>query len=218
VQVGREFTKTPLFRDEIQYFVLNPTWTVPPGILAETFLPQAKKNPAYLRKRGLRVYDLKGVEVAPESVNWKKYQANNLPYRLTQSPGPENALGAVKFMFPNPYHIYLHDTPHQADFGAPLRTTSGGCIRVKDPRRLAEYLVEGSKWTRAAIDARVKSGKTETVFLAKPIPVYLLYWTAEVTEDGALRFHTDVYDRDRPLLAALNEEPRLRNKSRRGVH
>jgi murein L,D-transpeptidase YcbB/YkuD len=217
VQVGREFAQTPLFRDEIQYFVLNPSWTVPPSILAETFLPKAKKNPASLRQAGLRVYDRKGQEVTPESVNWSKYQANNLPYRLTQSPGPENALGAVKFMFPNPYHIYLHDTPHRSEFDAPLRTSSGGCIRVKDPLRLAEQLAEGSKWTRAAIDARVESGKTETVYLTKPVPVYLLYWTAEVTEDGVLRFHTDLYDRDRPLIAALNQAPLLRNKSRRGA-
>jgi len=87
---------------------------------------------------------------------------------------------------------------------------------VKDPLQLAEHLAEDAQWTRAAIDAQVKSGKTETVYLAKPIPVYLLYWTAEVTPDGALRFHSDVYARDRPLLAALNQAPVLRKKSRRG--
>ena len=217
VQVGREFAKTPLFRDEIQYFVLNPSWTVPPSMLAETFLPQAQKDPKYLRERGLRVYDRNGREVAPESVNWRKYQAQNLPYRLTQSPGAENALGAIKFMFPNQYYVYLHDTPNQAGFDERTRTTSGGCIRVKDPLRLAEYLVAGSRWTRAAIDAQVKSGKTETVYLTKPVPVYLLYWTAEVTQDGVLRFHSDVYDRDRSVLAALNEAPRSPSKSRRGA-
>ena len=217
VQVGREFTQTPLFRDEIQYFVLNPTWTVPPSMLAETFLPKAKKDPAYLRKHGLRVYDRNGREVAPETVNWREYQAHNLPYRLTQSPGAENALGAIKFMFPNPYYIYLHDTPNQAGFDAPVRTTSGGCIRVRDPLQLAELLVAGGKWTRDAIDSQVKSGKTATVYLTKPLPVYLLYWTAEVTQDGVLRFHSDVYDRDQPVLSALNQAPRLRSKSRRGA-
>jgi len=217
VQVGREFAQTPLFRDEIQYFVLNPTWTVPPSMLAETFLPQAKKNPGYLRKHGLRVYDRSGREVAPESVNWREYQAHNLPYRLTQSPGAENALGAIKFMFPNPYYIYLHDTPNQAGFDAPVRTSSGGCIRVKDPLQLAEHLVADATWTRDEIDTQLKSGKTETVYLKKPVPIYLLYWTAEVTQDGTLRFHSDVYERDQPVLSALNQAPRLRSKSRRGA-
>ena len=217
VQVGREFAETPLFRDEIKYFVLNPTWTVPPTLLAETILPQAKKSPGYLRKRGLRVYDRGGREVAPESVNWRKFQANNLPYRLTQPPGSENALGRVKFMFPNPYHIYLHDTPNQSGFDAHMRTTSAGCIRVRDPLQLAEHLVSGTKWTREAILAQVASGKTETVYLKKPIPVFLLYWTAEVTEDGVLQFHSDVYGRDRPLLDALDKAPRSRQKDRRGT-
>ncbi|HKO92309.1 MAG TPA: L,D-transpeptidase family protein [Polyangiaceae bacterium] len=217
VQVGREFAQTPLFRDEIQYFVLNPTWTVPPSMLAETFLPQAKKNPASLRKRGLRVYDRRGREVAPESVPWRKYQANNLPYRLTQAPGPENALGAIKFMFPNPYYIYLHDTPNQAAFDAQVRTTSGGCIRVRNPLQLAELLSADSHWNQDALDARVKRGKTESVYLTTPVPIYLLYWTAEVTQAGELRFYSDVYGRDPPVLSALDQAPRLRNKARRGA-
>jgi len=216
VQVGRELAQTPLFRDQIEYLVLNPTWTVPPSMLAETILPQAKKNPAYVRKRGLRVYDRKGREVAPESVPWRKYQASNLPYRLTQPAGAENALGAIKFMFPNRYYIYLHDTPNQLGFDEPMRTASAGCIRVRNPLQLAELLAVDSPWTREAIDTQIKTGKTESVYLTKPVPVFLLYWTAEVAEDGILRFHSDVYDRDRPILDALNKAPRVRKQSRRG--
>jgi len=217
VQVGRTFSQTPLFREQIRYFVLNPLWTVPPGVLAETVLPSAKKSASYIRERGLKVFDDTGREVAPESVSWHKYEAKNLPYTITQGPGENNALGVIKFMFPNQYHVYLHDTPNQLGYEARVRTMSWGCIHVKDPLELAALLVEGSKWTLAAIQAQVKRGKTETVTLAKPVPIYLLYWTAEVDSEDKLVFHNDVYNRDRTVLQQLNKPPKKRRDIRRGA-
>jgi L,D-transpeptidase YcbB len=217
VQVGRTFSQTPLFREEIKYFVLNPMWTVPPGVLAETVLPSAKKSARYIRDRGLHVFDDTGHEVAPESVNWHKFEASNLPYTITQDPGKENALGAIKFMFPNPYHVYLHDTPNQLGYDARVRTMSWGCIHVKDPLELAALVVEGTQWTLPTIQAQVKSGKSATVYLPKPVPVYLLYWTAEVDRDDNLVFHSDVYNRDRKVLSELNKPPRKRRDVRRSI-
>jgi len=216
VQVGRTFSKTPLFREEIKYFVLNPLWTVPPGVLAETVLPNAKKSPRYIRERGLHVIDDTGHEVAPESVNWHKFDAKNLPYSITQDPGEGNALGVIKFMFPNQYHVYLHDTPNQLGYEARVRTMSWGCIHVKDPLELAALLVEGSKWTLPAIQAQVKRGRPETVSLSKPVPIYLLYWTAEVDQNDNLVFHNDVYNRDRTVLSFLRKPAKKRRDNRRG--
>jgi murein L,D-transpeptidase YcbB/YkuD len=215
VQVGRTYSKTPLFRSLIKYFVLNPTWTVPPGVMAETVLPGAQHNPGYLRERGLQVLDDAGHEVTPESVAWKKFTAETLPYTIRQTPGEGNALGVVKFMFPNKYHVYLHDTPNKAGYGARVRTMSWGCIHVKDPLELAAHMAAGTTWSLETIQKQVKSGKSATVFLTKPVPVYLLYWTAEVPEGGELLFHADVYDRDRSVLAMLNRPARLRKEKRR---
>jgi murein L,D-transpeptidase YcbB/YkuD len=216
VQVGRTFSQTPLFRGEIKYFVLNPTWTVPPGVLAETVLPAAQHNPGYLRERGLQVLDDTGHEVTPESVSWKKFTAASLPYTIRQTPGESNALGIVKFMFPNQYHVYLHDTPNKAGYGARVRTMSWGCIHVKEPLELAAHLAAGTQWSLEAVQKQVKTGRSATVFLTKPVPIYLLYWTAEVPEGGELRFHADVYNRDRRVLTALNR-PAVRRKDKRRV-
>jgi murein L,D-transpeptidase YcbB/YkuD len=217
VQVGRTFSKTPLFRDEIKYFVLNPMWTVPPGVLAETVLPSAKKSARYIRDRGLHVLDDTGHEVAPESVHWHKFDANNLPYTITQDPGEGNALGVIKFMFPNQYHVYLHDTVNQLGYDARVRTMSWGCIHVKDPLELAAQLMAGTKWDLAALQAQVKRRKSETVYLPKPVPVYLLYWTAAIDKDDNLAFYTDVYNRDRTVISLLNKPPRKRRDTRRGA-
>ena len=112
-QVGKTYRQTPMFRSAIDYLVLNPTWTVPPGIIRNDILPAARKDPASITRRGLRVLDAGGNEVDPASVDWSKFKSGNIPYTLRQDPGPKNALGRVKFMFPNSYSVYLHDTPAQ---------------------------------------------------------------------------------------------------------
>jgi murein L,D-transpeptidase YcbB/YkuD len=125
-----------------------------------------------------------------------------------QEPGPENALGRVKFMFPNEYDVYLHDTPNRALFDSPDRAFSSGCIRVENPFELAEQLL-GRGWDRQRIDEVIASGETTTVRMREPLPVLLLYWTAEVTPDGIVEFFSDVYGRDRDLARALAEPFRI---------
>ncbi len=208
VVVGRAYRQTPVFRGEMQYLVLNPTWTVPPGILRNDTLPKVKEDPDYLRRENFRVIDRNGRRVDPSSVNWRAY-GGSVPYTLRQDPGADNALGRIKFVFPNPHAVYLHDTPARNLFEQPERTFSSGCIRVEDPFRLAELLLDDPKWTRQALQRAVDAGNTQVVRLGEPVPVFILYFTATVDPDGTLRFYKDVYERDARLLAALNGEVRI---------
>ncbi|MGB8329656.1 MAG: L,D-transpeptidase family protein [Polyangiales bacterium] len=216
-QVGKTFTQTPLLVGDIDYLVLNPTWTVPPGVLADSVLPAAKKDPRYVEQRGLQVFDSSGKKVPAKAVNWKHYNAATLPYTLRQNPGPGNPLGNVKFMFPNPHHVLLHDTPNQLGYDRRLRAMSWGCIHVKDPLELAALLIDDPKtWSLPAIEAQVTSGKSKTIYIDEPVRVSLYYWTIDVEDDGALIFLPDVYQRDGRLLRALNGPFKLRKPNRRG--
>jgi len=205
IMVGQPYRKTPIFRDNIEYLVLNPTWTVPPTILAKDILPAVRKNPGYLRERNLSVLTPDGQLVNPGSLNWQAMTAKRFPYILRQQPGPQNAMGQIKFMFPNEHLIYLHDTPSRALFEQPERTFSSGCIRVERPLELAEILLAGqSGWDRAAIDKVLQTKVTKTVQLARPVPILIMYLTAVAEPDGQVHFYRDVYQRDAALLQALD--------------
>jgi murein L,D-transpeptidase YcbB/YkuD len=206
VIVGRPYRETPIFKSTITYVVLNPTWTIPPGILVKDKLPVIKRDPGYLKRNNIRVIDSAGREVNPYSVDWNRYSGGRLPpYQLRQDPGDDNALGLVKIMFPNPYLVYLHDTPSKSLFDKDERIFSSGCIRVEKAFELAELVLNDPvRWNRAAIDAAVATKKTQTVNLARPVPVLILYWTAQPRPDGQVIFRNDVYGRDPATLAALN--------------
>jgi murein L,D-transpeptidase YcbB/YkuD len=211
-QVGKEFRKTPTFKSDIKYLVFNPTWTIPPGILSKDVLPAVKRDPGYLAERNIRVLDRDGKEIDRESIDWSKYPGRGFPYILRQDPGPTNALGLVKFIFPNPHFVYLHDTPSKNLFERRQRTFSSGCIRVERPFELAELLLDDpGKWNRAAIDAVIESGEMRTVFLREPMPVLLLYWTVRI-RDGLVVFKEDIYGRDEAVLEALNGEFKVRGR------
>jgi murein L,D-transpeptidase YcbB/YkuD len=202
VQVGKPYHQTPVFRDEITYLVLNPTWTVPPGILRNETLPAIRKDSSYLVKQNMTVVDRSGRAIDPATLDWNA----SFPYFVRQEPGPNNSLGRVKFMFPNPYMVYLHDTPSRRLFDRADRTFSHGCIRVEDPLRLAEMLLATTPgWDRDAIDRALTDGATRTVTLANPMPVMLLYFTAEVDAEGHVNFYRDPYDRDRAVIDGLGE-------------
>ncbi len=205
VQVGKPFRKTPVFKSKIKYLVFNPTWTVPPTILQKDILPKVKKNPDYLRKKKISVIDRKGKRVDPGSVNWSKY-SKGVPYTLRQEPGPHNALGRIKFIFPNKYFIYLHDTPSRSLYQRKDRAFSSGCIRVDKDVELAEILLNDSaKWNRESIQELIDTNKTRRVNLPKAIPIMLLYVTYWFDENNTLIFKKDVYGRDRQVLEALDE-------------
>jgi murein L,D-transpeptidase YcbB/YkuD len=211
VIVGRPYRETPIFKSMITYVVFNPTWTIPPGILVKDKLPVIKRDPGYLKRNNIRVIDASGREVDPRSVNWNRYGAGRLPpYQLRQDPGDDNALGLVKIMFPNRYSVYLHDTPSKSLFDKDERTFSSGCIRVQKAFELAELVLDdASRWNQATMAEVVAAKAMKTVNLAKPVPVLLLYWTAQPTPDGQVLFRNDIYGRDPPTLAALDSEFRL---------
>jgi len=199
--VGRPYRETPVFRASMTYLVLNPTWTVPPTILREDLLPEIRRDPDTLARRNIVVLDTAGNVVDPADVDWN---AQGFRYMLRQDPGPNNALGRVKFMFPNPYDIYMHDTPTRDLFTRADRTFSSGCIRLENPLELAELLLrESGQWDRAAIDRVLADGRPQTVKLPRPLTVLLIYGTA-VSEDGEIYFLPDVYSRDARLLRALD--------------
>jgi murein L,D-transpeptidase YcbB/YkuD len=213
VQVGKPYRRTPIFRSEIGYLVLNPTWTVPPGILANDILPAARRDPSAIASKGLKVLDANGQEVPPESIDWSRFKGGNIPYTLRQDPGPKNALGRVKLIFPNPYAVYLHDTPSQALFDRAERSFSSGCVRVERVLELAELVLNDARhWNQGSIAQVLESGKTTNVTLTKKMPVLLTYWTAWVDPQGRTNFRHDIYGQDARWAQALDAEFKLRKQ------
>ena len=211
VQVGRTYRRTPLFRSEISYLVFNPTWTVPPGIIAADILPAARKDPQSIARKGLRVLDSSGREVNPASIDWSRFRSGHIPYTLRQDPGPSNALGRIKLMFPNPYLVYLHDTPSQALFDQTDRAFSSGCVRVERALELAQLVLnDAQRWNQDAITRVIASGRLQNVTLKSKMPVLLAYWTAWVDQQGLINFRRDVYGQDAAWARALNAPFRVR--------
>lgn len=204
--VGLPYRQTPVFRADMRYLVFNPTWTVPPVILARDLLPELRRDPAALERRNMEVLDLEGRRVDPAEIDWAQARPGRFPYLLRQRPGPDNALGRVKFMYPNPWHVYMHDTPHRDLFGHTERTFSSGCVRLEQPLELAERLLAGTAWDRAAMAAVLAEGRPRTVHLPEPVPVLTIYATA-VAEAGRVLFLPDVYARDARILASLDAPP-----------
>ncbi len=201
--VGLPYRQTPVFRDSLRYLVVNPTWTVPRSINSE-ILASIRRDPTYLRTQGFDVIDAAGRTVDTSGIDFTAYTGATFPWVFRQRGGPTNALGRIKFMFPNSYHVYLHDTPARALFEREQRTFSHGCIRVQDPFRLAELLLEPQGGPdRAGLAALVASGETRSLDLAVPVPVLILYWTASTDLHGEVHFYPDVYDRDASVERAL---------------
>lgn len=207
VVVGRPARRTPIFSAPISYLVLNPYWTVPHKLAVEDILPKLAKGLDYLTQQGFQVFKGWGKNaqtIDPNTVNWKIYGNTYFPFRLRQDPGPRNALGRIKFMMPNKFSVYLHDTPQRSLFNVVQRDFSSGCIRVQDARALANYLLSNDPaWSPEAIDSNLSEGQRQVVRLSNPIPVHLLYMTAWLDDDGAMQFRNDIYDRDRDLNRAL---------------
>lgn len=211
-QVGRFYRQTPVFAAKIKYLQFNPTWTVPPGILTNDILPAVQKDIGYLARKNMDLVDRDGKKVDPASVDWSQYRAGRLPpYQFVQRPGPTNALGRVKFIFPNSHFVFLHDTPSKALFERTERTFSSGCIRVENPFVFAELMLNNpAKWNPDSIQALLDSEKPQTVFLDEPLTVLLLYGTVDATDMELVRFYNDIYERDARVLKSLNADFRFR--------
>lgn len=211
VQVGKTYRRTPLFRSEITYLVFNPTWTVPPGIIKADILPAARQDPQAITRKGLKVLDASGNELDPATIDWSQFKSGNIPYTLRQDPGPTNALGRVKLMFPNQYQVYLHDTPSQSLFERSDRAFSSGCVRVERALELAERVLDDpERWNQDSIAQVIAAGQLQNVTLKSKIPVLLAYWTAWVDPQGIVNFRRDIYDQDAKWAAALNAPFKIR--------
>lgn len=221
----RDF-ETPQVASAIHYLVINPTWTVPASIVTREMFHQMKKDPLYLRKNGYMVF-YKGKELNPDTINWSKFKADKLPFKFVQEAGDENALGKVKFIFPNPFHVYLHDTPQRSKFKWTERAVSHGCVRVEQPIELGEFLmINHDKYDPD--DFRILMGyeprdeerlehydpkdttaeiqplqDTHILRLTKPVPVYFLYNTVWFDTEGMPQFRRDVYDKNKMIMEAM---------------
>lgn len=200
VVVGKKNTPTPIFNDDMTHIVFSPYWNVPPDIVKNETIPQALRDPASLQRMNMEVLDKGGNVVDPSSID----VTNAAEYRFRQRPGSSNALGFVKFMFPNQFNVYLHDTPADSLFARAARSFSHGCVRLEQPEQLAQYvLADQPEWTPERIREAMHSGQEKTVKLTGPLPVYLGYWTARVSADGILQFRDDLYGVDARQLSLL---------------
>jgi murein L,D-transpeptidase YcbB/YkuD len=205
IVVGKAFSPTPVFSDRIVTVVINPPWNVPKSIAVGEYLPELRKDRNALKRHGLRL--LQGsednpVEIDPTTVNWRKLGEGDFPYRLRQDPGPDNALGRVKFQLTNEFHVYLHDTPTRALFGKLDRDLSHGCMRVESPLDLARQLLGES--SQALLHEALDQTKERHLSVKPPVPIHILYLTAWVDDAGALHFSPDIYEFDVPQRSALD--------------
>ncbi len=189
--------------------VVNPRWSVPHKIAYRDILPKLQKDPNYLERMGLQVYALeegKERRIDGRSVDWGAVKGKAFPYKIRQAAGRENALGTMKFVFDNPYDVYLHDTPKRGVFAQEERAKSSGCVRLERPLDLAEFLLAPApEWSRDAIKRAIDRDQTRSIPLPVPVPVHLLYKTAWVDSEGLVSFRRDLYGRDAPLIEAMNE-------------
>lgn len=208
--VGRPYRKTPVFSADMTYLVLNPYWNIPGTIAVQDMLPAIQRGTGFLEKNRIRVFadwSEGAPELAADSIDWQAVGGHYFPYKLRQNPGPENALGRIKFMFPNKFAVYIHDTPHRALFDETVRGFSSGCIRVEQPVLLANRLLENQpEWSAERLAGVLEGGETTEIRLKEPVPVHLLYLTAWIDDKGLLNFRDDIYERDSPLDAALKEK------------
>jgi len=207
VIVGTPYRRTPVFSAQMSYLEFAPYWTVPPTILREDKLPAVQKDPAFLDNHHFRIIRGSGKAMSAEEVadiDWQQIKAERFPGELRMDPGPWNPLGRVKFMFPNAFNVYLHDTNERGLFDRYKRTFSSGCIRIGDPVGLARYLLRDQpKWTEEKLQEALARTVPLQVGLNKPVPTHLQYWTTWVDVDGNIQFRPDLYYRDLDLEVAL---------------
>jgi murein L,D-transpeptidase YcbB/YkuD len=199
VIVGSAENRTPVLDSQIEYLVFSPYWNIPLSIATKELLPKIRKDPNFLQKEQMEVVRVSGNSVKtvdPSNINWSAI-SDGSQYQLRQRPGASNALGLVKFIFPNRYSVYLHDTPGDNLFDRLTRTLSHGCVRIEKPTEFAAYLLKGQPdWTAERIEQAMHAAREKHVKLKIPVPVHLLYWTAWADADGTVHFRDDVYRYD----------------------
>jgi len=207
--VGIPGMRTPLLKSEMDYLVLNPHWNVPANIALNELVPEMKDDPNYLKDRNIRVFDRGAMgsgELSSEEIDWAEVGSDDFNYLLRQDPGPGNSLGRLKFKFPNPHGVALHDTPLKTKFEQAYRAQSHGCVRVERPWELARYVLQkATDYDPLEIEWFLSSKGTKKVHLDESLGVYFLYFTSWVDDDGRVQFRNDVYGYDKDLKRALDE-------------
>jgi len=202
VVVGKMATKTSIFKGQLSTVVLNPYWGLPNSIVINEVLPKIKSNVSYLSRNNIEVFSKNSI-IDPRTVNWSQYKTQ-VPYNFRQKPGKNNSLGKIKFLFPNNYNIYLHDTPSKSLFAETNRSFSHGCIRVENPKNLAEYILRNdTQWNIEHIEKILKTDIEKRITVKPTIPVYLLYLTSWVDHRGKLNFRKDIYLHDKKLASEI---------------
>ncbi|MDD5170514.1 MAG: L,D-transpeptidase family protein [Syntrophales bacterium] len=198
--IGTPKQPSPVFSDEMTYLELNPTWGLPNSIIANEIIPKIKKDPEYLTKKRIRIFrnwSEKAKEIAPKDINWAKINPEKFPYRMIQDSGV-NPLGRIKFIFPNDFDVYLHDTTQKGLFQRQRRLYSHGCIRIEKPYALGEWILrDDPSWSRLRLLAEIKKGKRLQIGLPRTVPVHVMYLTAWVDGNGLLQFRNDYYGYDK---------------------
>ncbi|MFC3152457.1 murein L,D-transpeptidase [Litoribrevibacter euphylliae] len=198
--VGKASRRTPILVQSIRTLVLNPSWAIPPRIARTSILPHAKRDPSYLKKHNIELVRGTGPQrtvIDPETLDWETINIYKFPYRLEQKPGRRNSLGEVKFPLNNDFAIYLHDTSQPKLFDRSMKALSSGCVRVSKPRELTAALLEDNPgWDKKRIARAHRSKRTMYLGLKQETPVYLMYWTAWVDDQGMIQFREDIYNRD----------------------
>ena len=209
VIVGKAMHSTPIFSDKVEYVVMAPYWNVPVSIVVNEFKPRLISNPSFLESQDMELLNGPSPEaqpISPDTVDWSRVTEENFNYLIRQRPGPRNSLGLIKFMFPNEYDVYLHDTPAESLFGQTSRGFSHGCVRVEDPEKLASYLLSDTpEWNKQTIQETMLGEEEKWVTLKQKVPVYIVYFTAWVDKNGAIHFRDDVYGHDKTLARAYFE-------------
>ncbi len=205
VVVGKtHVTETPEFSGVVRTMVVNPTWHIPDSIAIRDYLPKLQRDPMVLKRQNIRLLTRGGTEINPKLVDFTQYTPENFPFRIKQRPSDDNALGEVKFLFPNEFSVYMHDTPHRELFARDVRAFSNGCIRLQKPVELAHIVLTGQVPDPAATYDQLRATGTEhAVALKRPIPVHIVYRTVTFDDTGAARFRPDVYGRDAEVFRAL---------------
>jgi L,D-transpeptidase YcbB len=207
--VGKPFWNTPVFTAKMTHLIVNPAWNVPDSIARREVLGKIRKDPGYLAKQNIKVFKGWGTReetIDPNTIDWSA--AKTSVYRFRQEPGPLNPLGHLKFVLPNEFDVYLHDTTSKRLFSETVRTFSHGCTRIEKPLELAEYLLKDDpRWSREKILAAIQSGTQQKIMIPDPLNVHFLYLTAWVDEGGTLQFRNDIYGRDKSLDEALLAGP-----------
>jgi murein L,D-transpeptidase YcbB/YkuD len=197
-------TRSPEFSNSIQFMIVNPVWNVPRSIATKEYLPMLQKNPNAVSY--LNIVNAKGQVVDRSTIDFSEYTKKTFPYEIKQPPSRRNALGLVKFMFPNRFNIYLHDTPAKSLFQHETRAFSHGCIRLNDPFDLAyTLLAPQTSDPKGVFQRALRTGRETTIMLDKPVPVHLTYFTAWPTPKGGMTYRHDIYGRDALIWAALSE-------------